>query len=427
MNPTPFTGLPTGTQTQVTDIYAAVDTTDRSDSPVGTLKQYTIAQLQQYILDNSTVSSQESCRVATTADLDAIYINGAAGIGATLTNNTTLAALVIDGVDLSVGDRVLVKDQSTQSQNGIYVVTVVGSGTVAWILTRASDYDGSSSNDIKQGDIVGVTLGTVNQLTLWFQTNAGPFIIGTTSIIFQSYSGTVPSYVLSITPGVSEPNKAIVVDGSSNIDGVSLADIEAAGTYIAGLSYTNTQINTNIGYLNGLTPGYSGNDLALVLDSSGNIDGFAFSDYTLAAGYVPGLTVTPSQVNTAATWVGDQTINGTDSNLLLVGLSSNITSVVVTPATGSCVVSFKVVNALNNPVVYSGVLYISDSAGAANPIASIAASTGKVIDLVTGSSSIFSTDGSGDVSLTLTGSAGSYYLSFNLQSGAVIRTAFTIS
>ena len=49
---------------------------------------------------------------ATVADLNALYDNGSSGIGATLTNNGALAALVVDGVSLSLNDRVLVKDQS---------------------------------------------------------------------------------------------------------------------------------------------------------------------------------------------------------------------------------------------------------------------------------------------------------------------------
>lgn len=58
----------------------------------------------------NTISNVPACLVATTANLTATYTNGTSGVGATLTNSGTQAALVIDGVTLAVGNRVLVKD-----------------------------------------------------------------------------------------------------------------------------------------------------------------------------------------------------------------------------------------------------------------------------------------------------------------------------
>jgi len=82
-----------------------------------------------------------ACVAASTAVLTVIYNNGAAGVGATLTNAGVLAAFSIDGQSPTVGQRVLIKNQADQAQNGIYTVTTVGSGTVAWVLTRATDFD----------------------------------------------------------------------------------------------------------------------------------------------------------------------------------------------------------------------------------------------------------------------------------------------
>ena len=58
----------------------------------------------------------------------------------TLTS-TVMAALVVDTVAVSVGNRILVKDQADNRENGVYVVTVAGSGASFWVLTRASDFD----------------------------------------------------------------------------------------------------------------------------------------------------------------------------------------------------------------------------------------------------------------------------------------------
>src|ERR1019366_1776824 len=82
------------------------------------------------------LDDRPSCRVATTAALTATYSNGSSGVGATLTNSGTKSAISIDGVALAVNDRVLVKNQATAAQNGIYTVTTVGSGAVNWVLTR---------------------------------------------------------------------------------------------------------------------------------------------------------------------------------------------------------------------------------------------------------------------------------------------------
>ena len=90
--------------------------------------------------------------VATTANLTASYSNGAAGVGATLTNSGTQVALTIDGIAVSASQRVLVKNQTSEAQNGIYTVTDIGSGSTNWVLTRATDYD--TAAEINPGDLV---------------------------------------------------------------------------------------------------------------------------------------------------------------------------------------------------------------------------------------------------------------------------------
>ena len=76
---------------------------------------------------------KQSVKASTTAALTATF---SAGV---LTNSGTLAALVLDGVTVAAGDRVLVKDQAAPAQNGLYTVTNAGSASVAWVLTRAAD------------------------------------------------------------------------------------------------------------------------------------------------------------------------------------------------------------------------------------------------------------------------------------------------
>mgnify|MGYP006275424413 CR=1 FL=1 len=124
--------------------------------------------------------------VATTSNLDATYNNGTSGVGATLTNAGTQAVLVIDGVTLSVGQRVLVPYQTSQVQNGVYTVTNAGSASTNWVLTRATDYD--SLYLINPGNVVVVASGTVNGTTSWMQNSAQPIAIGTSNITFVTLS-----------------------------------------------------------------------------------------------------------------------------------------------------------------------------------------------------------------------------------------------
>lgn len=134
-----------------------------------------------------------ACSVATTANLTATYSNGASGIGATLTNSGALAALTIDGVSVSTNDRVLVKNQTSTLQNGIYVVTNVGSGAVAWILTRATDFDQPA--EIQPGDLVVINNGTTNAGTSWLET-ASVAAVGTDAILFSQFTFSATAVLL---------------------------------------------------------------------------------------------------------------------------------------------------------------------------------------------------------------------------------------
>lgn len=135
-------------------------------------------------VSNAVISFELACYAATTANLNATYSNGTAGVGATLTNAGALAAFSVDGVSPSANARILVKDQSTQAQNGIYILTTVGSGSVAWVLTRASDYD--TSSEINSGDIIPISSGSSNTGSLWRQT-ATVTTIGTDAITFAAF------------------------------------------------------------------------------------------------------------------------------------------------------------------------------------------------------------------------------------------------
>jgi hypothetical protein len=123
---------------------------------------------------------------ATTANLNATYSNGTAGVGATLTNAGTQAAFQTDGTSPALNARILVKDQSTTFQNGIYTLTTVGSGSTNWVLTRATDFD--TAAEIAGGDFTFVDAGTTLANTGWVQIDEVT-TVGTDPIVWQQFSG----------------------------------------------------------------------------------------------------------------------------------------------------------------------------------------------------------------------------------------------
>ena len=119
---------------------------------------------------------------ATTENLVAIFNAG-------VLTSTTNGAFATDNVTLwSVGDRVLVKDQTATLQNGSYEVTVVGDGSTPWELTRGEYFNDSSEIP---GAFQFVTDGTLNRSTGWVATvaDAENFVIGTDDVVWYQFSG----------------------------------------------------------------------------------------------------------------------------------------------------------------------------------------------------------------------------------------------
>jgi hypothetical protein len=107
------------------------------------------------------------------------YSNGTAGVGATLT--LSVALTVLDGYTLLNGDRVLVKNEVAQANNGIY--TWATGGTV---LTRATDFD--TAAEMASGDFSFVTNGTLYANTGWVQTDPVT-VVGTSPVTWIQFSG----------------------------------------------------------------------------------------------------------------------------------------------------------------------------------------------------------------------------------------------
>ena len=174
------------------------------------------------------LSWKQAVVAGTTADLGTVtYANGTAGVGATLTNAGTQVAFTIDGVTPTVGQRVLIKNQIDQTQNGIYIVTNAGSGSSNWILTRSLDNNIGTEMD---GAAVFVEEGTVNATTAWVQQTFPPITIGTSDIVWVQFSGQ-GTYQAGSGLALSGNTFSVKTDGvTTYINGSSQIAVDSSGT-----------------------------------------------------------------------------------------------------------------------------------------------------------------------------------------------------
>lgn len=157
--------------------------------------------------------AKEAAKYASTAALPSIvYANGSSGVGATLTG-VALAAISLDGSSPSVNDRVLIKNQASTLQNGIYTVTQTGSGIAVFILTRATDFD--QATDIQTGDIVFITSGNTLSTTTWTYTGGDAPVLGTDPI---TYVQTAGQGSFTAGNGITITGTSIAIDTSVTVD-----------------------------------------------------------------------------------------------------------------------------------------------------------------------------------------------------------------
>jgi hypothetical protein len=207
------------------------------------------AATKQYV-DNVAalgIIPHTAVRAEAIGNLNATYNNGTLGVGATLTNAGTQAALVLDGVTLNVNDRVIVMDQTTQTQNGVYTVTNVGSGSTNWILTRATDadtYGVANSNKLAQGSYFYIQEGDTAAGESYVCSTVGTITFGVTAITFSQFSAS-PAYTGTAPINVSGQTISLTGVVSATHGGTGLSAYTAGDLVYSNA--TNTLTNLAVG------------------------------------------------------------------------------------------------------------------------------------------------------------------------------------
>lgn len=275
------------------------------------------AATKEYV-DTLTAASlhyHDPVRVESPTALNATYNNGAAGLGATLTNAGTQAALIIDGVSLVLGDRVLVYTQANTAHNGVYTVTTVGSGGTNWVMTRAADtnsYGPSDPDKLGTGDAFFVKEGVTGAGELYVMNTEGSITFGTTGITFvqissaQIYSAGAGLSLDGVTFNVNVDDSSIEINGDAlrvKAEGItnamlagSIENGKLVNSTITVAADSGTADPVSLGETltfaggTGITTTVSGNQISIAGDdatsSSKGIASFDATDFTVTSGAV---------------------------------------------------------------------------------------------------------------------------------------------
>lgn len=233
---------------------------------------------------------------------------------ATTENITLSGTQTIDGVSVTDGDRVLVKNQSTGSENGIYVVA-------AGSWSRASDAD--SGSEVTAGLFTFVSEGSVNSDSGWVLTTNDVITLGTTSLVFVQFSGAGQ---ITAGDGLTKNANTIDVVGTAgrivvNADSIDLDTVsQSDSSGSAGTSFVQSVTRDSYGRVTGVTTG-SVQDAST---SAKGIASFDSGDFSVTNGDVSIKTsgVDNSQLANSSVTLGSSTVSLGGTLTSVSGLTS---------------------------------------------------------------------------------------------------------
>ena len=177
------------------------------------------------------LDTKASVVAASTANLAATYDNGSSGVGATLTASAN-GALGLDGDSPSAGARVLIKDQTSTLQNGIYTVTTVGDGSNAFVLTRTTDFDAGAEIPSGYAFVEG---GDTQAGNGYVCVSEAPITVGTSAITFEQFSGAGQ---IDAGAGLTKSGNTLNVGGTADRITVNADTVDISTSYVGQASIT---------------------------------------------------------------------------------------------------------------------------------------------------------------------------------------------
>lgn len=247
-------------------------------------------------------------------------------VRAATTENITLSGTqTIDGVSVSAGNRVLVKNQSTASENGIYVAA-------AGSWSRADD---SGDGDLSGGSFTFVEEGTVNSDSGWVISTNGAITVGTTGITWTQFSGT----------GQIVAGNGIIKTGSTlSVDAGSGITVDGSGVSIAS-DYVGQSSITTLGTIT--TGTWNGSTIPVAYGGTGNTF-FTSGSYLVGggSGFLTSVTTIPGEDIDGDISGNAENVNGT---VAIANGGTGATTAAGARANLSATTKYAVSNTLLNP------------------------------------------------------------------------------
>ena len=197
------------------------------------------------------VSWHNPVALATTVALPSCtYDNGTGGVGATLTA-TANGELIIDLATTEAGYSILVKNQATATQNGIYTITTAGAAGTPFVLTRRLDSDNSPAGEVAEGDAVFVTGGSANINSGFILTGTASgannsIVLGTDELSYAQFTGTGAFtagdglVITNSSVNVMSANSSRIVVNADSIDLAEVAQSDSSSedttTFVTSLN-----------------------------------------------------------------------------------------------------------------------------------------------------------------------------------------------
>jgi len=377
----------------------------------------------------------EAVQAASVQSTGMIYNNGTSGVGATLTSDTNRVLTSIDGFIVSLHDRILIKDQTDAKQNGIYTITSMGSSSTPFVLTRASDSNNSTPDQVKQGDAVYVVNGSENGNQAFVETGTGTgdnnaINIGTDLIIWTQFTGAAS---LVAGNGLTRTGNSVDVVSSTLTVAANSVDLSTVSRSNTTGAATNNLISAITTDSYGRVTAVASSPINVATSSQQGVATFNTTSFTVTSGDVTikSAGVSNTQLVNSSITIGSTPVSLGSSATTVAGLTLtsptisqiNNTGVLTLPISTDTLVGRATTDTLSNKTISGSTNTLSSIPNSALTNSSISVNGnsislgGSVSGLATNASPTFT----GTVTLPLT-TAG--YVT--TTSGGVISSVATI-